>query len=370
MDTERKGSVLMKVSALILRKFTEAFLFLPLIMLQHWSKTKRDFDKGRARGFLYKLVIHTARYVFEPTKQEYFNPTMAPFRSAYRRLKKFFSFKFTIRSFKIGRFRKHRPGDHEEIVERTAGTGFVTSPAQPEAVQATSLLFALPPEVRMTIYKYLLISPRPLCYLENREIDGPILFSVPFGLKPDIDATLLRTCQAIYREALPILYQSNTFSFDDPSDIIHFRDANLPFLGRSIPALDGLSNPYGMPFDRGIIWRHWSDNLFNVDDREDQVGFPSLERLALNFTPWHLAPSDGIIVEPFIYKFSEFGRLHELTVIGLAQEPTLARLRGGLVKPGGKFNAVPLLEEVYPPEGAEARKEYFRLVSLTRGFAS
>lgn len=110
-----------------------------------------------------------------------------------------------------------------------------TSPALPEAVQGTCRFLALPLEIRMKVYEYLLISPRPLSFLDDRKVNRPMVFSVPYGLKPDIDATFMRTCQAVYREALPVLYQRNTFEFDGPGGITHFKDANLPFLGKSIP---------------------------------------------------------------------------------------------------------------------------------------
>lgn len=54
---------------------------------------------------------------------------------------------------------------------------------------------------------------------------------------PDVDSNILSTCQTIYTEALPILYQRNTFVFFDPYEIIQFKDAYLPCLGKSIPGV-------------------------------------------------------------------------------------------------------------------------------------
>ena len=54
---------------------------------------------------------------------------------------------------------------------------------------------------------------------------------------PNISAALLRTCRAIYEEALPILYGRNVFEFSDPDAIDEFRDsgiASYPYGKRSV----------------------------------------------------------------------------------------------------------------------------------------
>lgn len=57
----------------------------------------------------------------------------------------------------------------------------------------------------------------------------------PYRSTSDVEPTILRTCQTIYREALPILYRSNTFVFIDPLSIKKFKNTNLASLGKSIP---------------------------------------------------------------------------------------------------------------------------------------
>lgn len=65
-------------------------------------------------------------------------------------------------------------------------------------------------------------------------------------------------------------------------------------------------------------------------------------------------------------RFTEFGPLQELTIVGLTQEPTLARLRGGLVKPGGTFNVVTKDEYLKAPLNSTARKEYYKSLERVR----
>lgn len=120
-----------------------------------------------------------------------------------------------------------------EIVYKEAATNM--SPLQPEDDQASCLLLALPLEIKMMVYDYLLISQKPIDCLEHW--DGVIVtISVDQHRHPcDVESTILRTCQTIYREALPILYQSNTFVFFDPTCIEQFKNRNLASLGKSIP---------------------------------------------------------------------------------------------------------------------------------------
>lgn len=43
----------------------------------------------------------------------------------------------------------------------------------------------------------------------------------------DIDSTILRTCRAMYDEALPILYGCNVFCFSGPRDMATVSSAGL-----------------------------------------------------------------------------------------------------------------------------------------------
>ena len=55
-------------------------------------------------------------------------------------------------------------------------------------------------------------------------------------------------------------------------------------------------------YTRDNIWRDWSISLFN-DDRDSIYGwgsnnlsFPQLEKLTLDFTEWQLTENDGVLV--------------------------------------------------------------------------
>jgi len=82
--------------------------------------------------------------------------------------------------------------------------------------QEKCVLFCkLPGELRNNIYELLLVSDKKIT--PERELLGASKAfrqesrdsSSPTGL----DVTLLRTCHAIYHEALPILYEKNVFNF-------------------------------------------------------------------------------------------------------------------------------------------------------------
>lgn len=87
-------------------------------------------------------------------------------------------------------------------------------------------------------------------------------------------------------------------------------------------ALDGLRNPYGrvtlirsvilhlsyippkevmILSDRGMKWSHWSSNFFAGPW---QVGFPALEKLVLDFSSWHLEPTDGVVVRSMVHNLA------------------------------------------------------------------
>lgn len=215
------------------------------------------------------------------------------------------------------------------------------------------------------VYQFVLVSQAP--FESQRPWYGPsgTIFSNRDGL---VGAAILRTCQRVYQEALPILYSKNVFGFCNPCHITKFKDVGLPCLGQSIPgvfspdrillvqvhslsclrsesclfpintfivhdpvdlladsieALDGMSNLYGrltlvrsiilhldfintrqehISFDRMATWRHWAKVFFKhnepkkLDDQDEHVGFPALDKLVLDFSCWNLKPNEKIIV--------------------------------------------------------------------------
>jgi len=80
-----------------------------------------------------------------------------------------------------------------------------------------------PQEVRDIIYRCLLkqkpmiVEPDRLVELRNTSMVLP----VPRP-RTSLDATILRTCRRIYKEALPILYSENWFCFDNAAAIKTF----------------------------------------------------------------------------------------------------------------------------------------------------
>jgi hypothetical protein len=85
---------------------------------------------------------------------------------------------------------------------------------------ASSPLFKLPKEIRLSIYDYCLTSKYSVLWPADR-------------LALELQPQLLRTCSTIYEEAAPILY-TNMLHFIHPSDANIFLRAHNPDLGRSV----------------------------------------------------------------------------------------------------------------------------------------
>ena len=125
-----------------------------------------------------------------------------------------------------------------------------------------------------------------------------------------IDATLLRTCKAIYYEAIHILYGKNRFYFLKPSDIedfAHLGLGNIPFgfYGAISKSASVVNNaPCGRLTmirwlylklssenyrdDLQKVWSFWSNFFYPPEKQDHLVGFPALERLSLDLTDWRL----------------------------------------------------------------------------------
>lgn len=138
-----------------------------------------------------------------------------------------------------------------------------------------------------------------------------------------IDATLLRTCKAVYREALRILYAMNRFHFRNLMDIRDFAHngmGDIPFgfyrtdsepssavskpCGR-LTMIRFLSLTIGREFtgnDRQKIWSLWCDFFYPPEGQDQAVGFPALESLVLDLAHWGLNTGDApkLRVRPFL----------------------------------------------------------------------
>ena len=113
---------------------------------------------------------------------------------------------------------------------RPARSNFTStiSPSLPINLQKQSILFEFPPELRRMIYRHVLVSADPIDaahHLCARKATVQLSRYTPI---PDVSAKLLRTCRCIYNEALPVLYQENTFTFKTALDIANFRDVARP----------------------------------------------------------------------------------------------------------------------------------------------
>ena len=148
----------------------------------------------------------------------------------------------------------------------------------------------------------------------------------------DIDASILRTCRASYREALAILYGENKFCFVDPFVINSFQSEGLTEVQswNTTPSRYNFGfAPGGVPQGRFLMvrklavrltnqahvvrdpasylegglnqWRHirksWSDFLLDSHySSMDLVLLPALEELHLDFSDWRLGETDRLQV--------------------------------------------------------------------------
>lgn len=86
-------------------------------------------------------------------------------------------------------------------------------------------LMQLPIEIRLQIYRYLLVT--------KNKISNPgalIKCGIRLGndcaawrIYPNLTMKILRISRQVYNEALPIFYQENTFSFSCAEDMVHFQ---------------------------------------------------------------------------------------------------------------------------------------------------
>lgn len=187
-----------------------------------------------------------------------------------------------------------------------------------------------------------------------------------------VDSTILRTCHAIYDEALPLLYGRNTFLFTTPEKITNFQFSILDDKFSWASAQYGLSVPGTLKFglqrndqgrlalirsiglkitskrlylfndlqkNREAICRQWLHFLVPEDRIIARTQFPVLVNLELDFREWRLGPDEGLFVDPFIQCFSQFGsgRMERLLIRVIKHESTLEAFRNGLVAKSGEL---------------------------------
>ncbi len=210
----------------------------------------------------------------------------------------------------------------------------------------------LPVELRIEIYKLLLVSSACVknpgrCLKESKDRElAPSTIA-------DIDATILRTCQSVYKDALPILYQSNRFSFTASGELISFakdfgsfprssnhsdllpsrleliRSATLEFYfqqGRSEIRANGLEAS-------AVSWRGWRSPY------SEGLIFPHLCDLTLDFADWELSPNEKYFPKVMKqYLNNGFKDLDTLVLKGLEYRPDIVGLlESTMLKTGGKI---------------------------------
>ena len=241
------------------------------------------------------------------------------------------------------------PSDSNEIKV------LVSSPSSGTTSSPCGSLSKIPLEIRIMIYKRVLCSER---YIKQAHIFleryPPIMANQGTHVEA-IDPALLRTCRAMYQEAIHILYGVNHFYFKTPKDIevfAHLGLGNTPFgfyRTANEPA------PYGRftmirlmtlrigtksdSNDRKEIWSLWRDFFYPPEDQDQLIRFPALECLALDFIEWELNAGNAskIRVRPFLNKLRPTGGLKHLTLIGVKHEQNLLDFKHGFVRQGGTF---------------------------------
>ena len=206
--------------------------------------------------------------------------------------------------------------------------------------QQSPLFKILPTEIRHMIWAVLLVSPDPI-QSPNRLLPSKTpLLSNDYHPIANLDAVILRTCRAIYNEALPILYGRNTFYFTSSHALFEFAGDDLPkalptgdtfFLTGSVfnfqvtqagrlalvrqltlklTSMDTSRNNWSIPSvppprpprlpHRSTLLYDWG-RLLCMDGRlpgmyGDNAVFPALENLTLDFTDWALGQDEGLMV--------------------------------------------------------------------------
>lgn len=103
-----------------------------------------------------------------------------------------------------------------------------TKPIKFASAANPSTFLTIPPEIRQIIYTNLLLSKNPIKDAHNLLGNNRSIELAHYNPILDINATVLRTCKAVYKEALPILYGQNTFFFSDPDHILDFKEKSMP----------------------------------------------------------------------------------------------------------------------------------------------
>ncbi|KAL8823802.1 MAG: hypothetical protein Q9191_005538 [Dirinaria sp. TL-2023a] len=261
----------------------------------------------------------------------------------------------------------------EDTIKTSLGKGTTDKlvPHEPTSSQKQfqcPLLEYLPVEIRLLIYKHLLVADKVIRggeLVQDKLISLIIPDQRPPMLDLGIDSTILRTCRQIYREALPILYKDNTFGFSQVKMIKAFkkeglvparkwimksisefnftptpqgrlslvRKLHLRFTGQPRPATGhGQSRSYYEP-------NQWAKFLqeSRYEEKAKYTYFPSLTHLTLDFSEWKMTKHEGVALRPFVEKFKVPHGLQSLTLFGFYHMGSSDALKEGLVAKDGQM---------------------------------
>lgn len=134
-----------------------------------------------------------------------------------------------------------------------------------ETSVAKSPLFQLPKELRIAIYSDLLSTPTAIRWPDEHQ-------------STELTPAILRTCSAIHKEAVDILYSSNILAFQHPSDCNMFGWVHSPDYAKLITRLalhikDKDSKP---------IWVPYLSSTYPF--RSLQADYPALQTVHITWT--------------------------------------------------------------------------------------
>ena len=159
----------------------------------------------------------------------------------------------------------------------------------------------LPVEIRLLIFKILLVSPVVICDA-HKLVGNKEVMEINCPRVKGLEPAILRTCRAINNEALPVLYGYNRFYFDSPTaltDFAHhertrlFGPENTPYgrLTRVQHIILRLKSEFEFQrADRNALWLSWKFVLEPTP--ASMVEFPSLLDLTLDFSDWQLGQTE------------------------------------------------------------------------------
>ena len=203
--------------------------------------------------------------------------------------------------------------------------------AQDQELENQSSFLRLPYDIRIIIYRMVLLSAHPfvnphMLLLDN--FDGTIL---PPG---DINSSFIKTCRSVYQEASPTLYQ-NRFMFEETVGVVKFtvermkRINNLRLvIGQEAPSYDRLPRLA----QKAKLWCQWHQGVFQTRDslqswqkNTTASCFDNIRVLELDFSLWKLKKEEPF--SPLLLKgIKESGwKLQKVRIVGLKNTLPLRR---------------------------------------------